>query len=190
MWGSSEADCKKKRFNQDLTRDPSKRITAPLTSNHQHRPCTLADLLAQVHDNHETCVKERLPAQIHVQNILTTINEHARVIDILIQQQPDITSIVWGAFRFLIGVSLLRPDVGVKTSCLMRINPGSSSWDQYHGKDWKGLGRYHKKPWTLGKIYWNLWWVWACSRRRLPLIQSSYKFPSTGANLLSEAPCP
>jgi hypothetical protein len=35
---------------------------------------------------------------------LLAINEHAKAIDVLIQQQPDITALVWGATRFLIAV--------------------------------------------------------------------------------------
>ncbi len=34
-----------------------------------------------------------------------TINKYAKVVDVFIQQQPDITAIVWGTVRFLIQVS-------------------------------------------------------------------------------------
>jgi hypothetical protein len=48
--------------------------------------------------------KRHSKGQTKLEHALTAINQHAQVIDVLIQQQPDITALVWGAIRFLIGV--------------------------------------------------------------------------------------
>jgi hypothetical protein len=84
------------------------------STNNQHLPCTLDDLLKDAIRLKESCANHRSPAQKRIKDVLTSINNNAQVIDVLIQQQPDITAVVWGAFRFLIGVcgfdtSILRP---------------------------------------------------------------------------------
>ena len=93
-------------FNGHLTSDARKKIATTLTSNHQHQPCTLGDLLKQADVLRDKNNKQRSAAQKQIESLLTTINQHAKVIDVLIQQQPDITALVWGAFRFLIGVCI------------------------------------------------------------------------------------
>jgi hypothetical protein len=100
-------------FNLQLTSDARKKITTSSSPNNQHLPCTLDDLLKDAIRLKESCVNHRSPAQKWVEDVLTSINTNAQVIDVLIQQQPDITAVLWGAFRFLIGVcsfdtSLLR----------------------------------------------------------------------------------
>jgi hypothetical protein len=64
----------------------------------------LDDLLKEVLDISVATNKRRSKAQTKLEEALTAINQHAQVIDVLIQQQPDITALVWGAIRFLIGV--------------------------------------------------------------------------------------
>lgn len=92
-----------KLFNANLTSDSRKKITSALASNHQHQRCTLDDLLSQV-DKYKKRKLQRSTTLNHIENIITTLDQHAKVVDVLIQQQPDITAIVWGAVRFLIGV--------------------------------------------------------------------------------------
>jgi hypothetical protein len=96
-----------KIFNRDHTKDDAKRIGATLTTNNQHQPCNLEDLLEDAAKVQESWKKHRSDAHEQIDTVITAINQHAQVIDVLIQQQPDITAIVWGAIRFLIGVSLL-----------------------------------------------------------------------------------
>ena len=62
------------------------------------------DLLKEVLDISVATNKRRSKAQTKLEEALKAINQHAQVIDVLIQQQPDITALVWGAIRFLIGV--------------------------------------------------------------------------------------
>jgi hypothetical protein len=92
-------------FNTGLTSDASKRITTSTTN--LHLPCTLDKLLRDAVKLKDSCANQRSPAQKRIEDVLTTINTNAQVIDVIIQQQPDITAVVWGAFRFLIGVCRL-----------------------------------------------------------------------------------
>jgi hypothetical protein len=70
----------------------------------QQPVCTLEDLLKEVVAIKINRDKRRSATQTKLEHALTAINQHAQVIDVLIQQQPDITALVWGAIRFLIGV--------------------------------------------------------------------------------------
>lgn len=67
-------------------------------------PCKVDDLLETVVSLSETRKKARSKAQTRIETALIAISSHAKAIDVLIQQQPDITAVVWGAFRFLLGV--------------------------------------------------------------------------------------
>lgn len=67
-------------------------------------PCNIDDLLNTVVHLNEARIKNRSVAQTRIETALTAVNSHAKAIDVHIQQQPDITAVVWGAFRFLIGV--------------------------------------------------------------------------------------
>ncbi len=72
--------------------------------------CLLASLLTTV--DHEKSKK----GPIQVFNRLTkTINKYAKVVDVFIQQQPDITAVVWGTVRFLIQVSTSHTKIKFKT---------------------------------------------------------------------------
>jgi len=75
-----------------------------LANNNQHPPCALEDLLLDVTKLQEQRNKDRSDAQRRIDTVITSINQHAQVIDVLIQQQPEITAVLWGAIRFLIGV--------------------------------------------------------------------------------------
>ncbi|KAH9210609.1 hypothetical protein DL95DRAFT_448675 [Leptodontidium sp. 2 PMI_412] len=94
-------------FNQQLTLDPRKRITNTSTSasNSQHVPCKFEDLLKTVVSLNEARKQSRSTATTRIETALIAINSHANAVDVLIQQQPDITAVVWGAFRFLIGIA-------------------------------------------------------------------------------------
>jgi hypothetical protein len=122
-------------FNLQLTSDARKKITITSSTNNQHLPCTLDDLLQDAIRLKESCANHRSPAQKWIEDVLTSINNNAQVIDVLIQQQPDITAIVWGAFRLLIGVcgfdtSVLRPG-----AANFDTHPGCRQGDQYHAEN-------------------------------------------------------
>jgi hypothetical protein len=94
-------------FNENLTNDEAKKIGTTLTTNNRQQPCTLEELLQDVTKLQESWKNDRSDTQRRIDTVITSINQHAQVIDVLIQQQPDITSVVWGAIRFLIGVCCL-----------------------------------------------------------------------------------
>lgn len=93
-----------KIFNRDLTKDESKRIGTTLTTSNQHQPCDLNNLLDGVAKLQANRNKDRSEAHRRIDSVITALNQHAQVIDVFIQQPPDITAVVWGAVRFLIGV--------------------------------------------------------------------------------------
>ncbi len=94
-------------FNENLTNDEAKKIGTTLTTNNRQQPCTLQELLQDITKLQESWKKDCSDTQRRIDTVITTINQHAQVIDVLIQQQPDITSVVWGAIRFLVGVCCL-----------------------------------------------------------------------------------
>ncbi|KAG4416219.1 hypothetical protein IFR04_010622 [Cadophora malorum] len=83
-------------FNQHLTSDSRKRIANTPTSNTQHMPCKVDDLLETVVSLSETRKKARSTAQTRIETALIAISSHAKAIDVLVQQQPDITAVVAG----------------------------------------------------------------------------------------------
>ncbi|PVH76933.1 hypothetical protein DL98DRAFT_280469 [Cadophora sp. DSE1049] len=119
-------------FNQQLTSDPRKRIATTSTSNFQHGPCKVEDLLKTVVSLDETRKKNRSAAQSRIETALIAINSHAKAIDVLIQQQPDITAVVWGAFRFLIGVAAREIEGSEKINeALVSIVENLERWNKY-----------------------------------------------------------
>ncbi|PMD60732.1 uncharacterized protein K444DRAFT_388061 [Hyaloscypha bicolor E] len=120
-------------FNENLTNDEAKKIgTTSTTINHPQQPCTLEDLLQEVTKLQESWNNDRSDAQRRVDTVITTIDQHARVIDVLIKQQPDITSLVWGAIRFLIGIAAKEIDTTEKISqSLIQILGSLARWNKY-----------------------------------------------------------
>ncbi|KAK0129464.1 hypothetical protein ONS96_000035 [Cadophora gregata f. sp. sojae] len=119
-------------FNQQLTSDPRKRIGNTSTSNIQHMPCKLEDLLKTVVSLTETHKKNRTVAQSRIETALIAISSHAKAIDVLIQQQPDITAVVWGAFRFLIGIAAKEIEGSEKINeALVSIVANLERWNKY-----------------------------------------------------------
>lgn len=121
-----------KLFNENLTSDSKKRIATTLTSNRQHQPCSLADLIGSAEECKNKNIKQRSPTRKYIENIVTTFNQHAQVIDVLVQQSPDITAVVWGAFRFLIGVAAREIDTSDRIGqALAEIATRIGRWNQF-----------------------------------------------------------
>ncbi|KAH6684704.1 hypothetical protein B0J14DRAFT_573414 [Halenospora varia] len=120
-------------FNKELTSDPKKKISITSPSNNsQHAPCKLEDLLATAGELQKERDGKRSRTRLRVERVIKTINEHSKVIDVLIQQQPDITAVVWGAFRFLIGVATRDIDTSDKISdALVFIVRSLGRWNKY-----------------------------------------------------------
>ena len=91
-------------FNDTLTKDEKKRIGTSTNNKHSIISCTLNDLLKETETANEKYFDEPGPFRKKVESILTTIEQYAHIIDVLIQHHPDITALVWGSMRGLIGV--------------------------------------------------------------------------------------
>ena len=91
-------------FNETLTKDEKKRIATSTNNTHPIISCTLNDLLKETEAAKEKYFGEMGPFRKKIESILATIEQYAHVIDVLIQHHPDITALVWGSMRGLIGV--------------------------------------------------------------------------------------
>jgi hypothetical protein len=67
--------------------------------------CKFGELLDDVINAKQKCDDSRSGFQEKLEGLINAIQPYAPVIDVLIQQQPNITSIVWDGLRFLLGVS-------------------------------------------------------------------------------------
>ncbi|KAG4444114.1 hypothetical protein IFR05_000343 [Cadophora sp. M221] len=125
-------------FNQQLTVDPRKRIantstsTPTASSNSQHVPCKFEDLLNTVVSLNEARKQGRSTATARIETALIAINSHAKAVDVLIQQQPDITAVVWGAFRFLLGIAAKEIEGSERIhEALASIVENLERWNKY-----------------------------------------------------------
>jgi len=67
--------------------------------------CSLDDLCLATEAAKAKCTREAGTLRARLDQILVTVYEYSKAVDVIIQQQPDITAVVWGAMRFLIQVS-------------------------------------------------------------------------------------
>ncbi|KAL2064379.1 hypothetical protein VTL71DRAFT_4873 [Oculimacula yallundae] len=120
-------------FNSQLTSDPKKRIESETASTSPQVPsCRLEDLLKTVVSLSDKRKTSQSVARSRIETALVAINSHAKAIDVLIQQQPDITAIVWGAFRFLLGVASKELDSSQKINdALVSIVINLERWNKY-----------------------------------------------------------
>ena len=91
-------------FNDTLTKDDKKRVSTPTNNKHPVISSTLDELLKETEAAKDKCLGKPGPFRKKLESILTTIEQYAQVIDVLIQHHPDITALVWGSLRGLIGV--------------------------------------------------------------------------------------
>lgn len=95
-----------KIFNADCTDDKAKKIVDGSLDNMKHPFHGLHELQRVTEEARDKCYnKEYRPILVLLGKALVTIDKHAPVIDVMIQQQPFIVNIVWGSIRFLIQVS-------------------------------------------------------------------------------------
>jgi len=98
-------------YNQS-TQDSKKEIDiANLESNHPL--CSLRELAQVTKQAWEKCYGARSPWLKGVRRVIQALHKFAPVIDSFVQNQPHITALVWGFFRFLIQVSQARLVVSV-----------------------------------------------------------------------------
>jgi hypothetical protein len=66
--------------------------------------CTFDALRKAAIDAKEKCDASRGAFQRKLEKFIDWIQPYTPVADVLIQQQPNVTTIVWGGLRFLLGV--------------------------------------------------------------------------------------
>ncbi len=72
-----------------MTSDPKKKITNTRSTNHQHLPCTLDDLLKDVVTLKDSQANDSSPTEKRIQDILITINNNAQVIEAYLKDKKQ-----------------------------------------------------------------------------------------------------
>ena len=70
-----------------------------------HPTCNIQDLLSATISARAECDGKRTGFQRKLEIIISSLQQYSPIINVLTQQDTDITVIVWGALRLLIGVS-------------------------------------------------------------------------------------
>jgi hypothetical protein len=66
----------------------------------------LQQLIVATQEAVKKCKAKKWNLQKSFERILSSLDRYATAIDVLIQQHPDTTALVWGAIRMLITVSI------------------------------------------------------------------------------------
>ena len=72
-----------------------------------HPTSSIEEILTLARDAKSASDKQRGTFQQKAETILEVFHKYATCFDVMVQQSPEITSIVWGSIRFLMGVRLL-----------------------------------------------------------------------------------
>ena len=89
-------------FNSTLTRDDKKRIDVRATRDHPTSSLkTLPDSAMQAKEASDA---SRSTFRKGAERFVAVFHKYAICVDVMIQQSPEITSVVWGSIRFLMGV--------------------------------------------------------------------------------------
>lgn len=70
-----------------------------------HSVSTLQQLIKATEDAAQNCHAKKSNVQKKLELILSTLNRYAAGVDVLIQQHPDTTALVWGVIRMLVTVA-------------------------------------------------------------------------------------
>ncbi|KAG9779758.1 hypothetical protein KCU88_g3953, partial [Aureobasidium melanogenum] len=122
-----------KIFNEKLTKDPGKRIDlSSATSSGQHPSCTLDEILHETHRARDKFNQNYGPFRRRFDNILMAFNQYAASIDVMIQQSPHTTALVWGSIRAVIGLVVTEIEVNESViETLATIAPNIGRWMKY-----------------------------------------------------------
>ncbi len=92
-------------YNSTLTKDDKKRINIGKLEGH---PMTdLVSMLETARQAKSLSDARRSDFQQKAESFMTVFNRYAACVDVMIQQSPETTAIVWGSIRFLMGVRLI-----------------------------------------------------------------------------------
>lgn len=89
-------------FNFTLTRDDKKRIDTKTMG--EHPTSSLKTLLESATQAKEASDASGSTFRKKAEHFVTVFHDYATCVDAMIQQSPEITSVVWGSIRFLMGV--------------------------------------------------------------------------------------
>jgi len=80
---------------------------APRLGDDRSASTPLQQLIKATEDAAQNCHAKKSNVQKKLELILSTLNRYATGVDVLIQQHPDTTALVWGVIRMLITVSIV-----------------------------------------------------------------------------------
>jgi len=80
---------------------------APRLGDDRSASTPLQQLIKATEDAAQICHAKKSNVQKKLELILSTLNRYATGVDVLIQQHPDTTALVWGVIRMLITVSIV-----------------------------------------------------------------------------------
>ncbi|KAJ4296301.1 hypothetical protein N0V90_006346 [Kalmusia sp. IMI 367209] len=121
-----------KIFNTTLTNDPEK-IIYTYAPSPGYNTATYSDIV----DSAKQCIQhsvavEKSALRKAMEVTVSTFNQYAQVIDVLIQHQPYVTALVWGAVRGLLQVAGQEITVSsVIPQAINKITGEMGRWDQY-----------------------------------------------------------
>ncbi|MCJ1419054.1 hypothetical protein MMC32_005405 [Xylographa parallela] len=99
------------RFNETLTPGSNKRINI-LNPGNGHQLCNIRDLLDSAQEAERKCSASRGSIRSFLEAVVKAANRYAAVVDVLVQQQPDIVALVWGAVRLLVNIAAAEVETG------------------------------------------------------------------------------
>lgn len=100
-------------FNSSLTKDDKKRLDT--NAAERHPTSSIEQILESARKAKSVSDKQRGTFQQKAETILAVFHKYAICFDVMIQQSPEVTSIVWGSVRFLMGV---RPLATARHLCI------------------------------------------------------------------------
>jgi hypothetical protein len=119
-----QAEISSQIYNE-FTQDSKKKIDITNLENN-HPLCSLRELAQATKQAREKCYGARNSWLKGVRRVIQALHKFAPVIDSFVQNQPHITALVWGCFRFLIQVSQAGLVASVIANRLLRRLPQQS----------------------------------------------------------------
>ncbi|CAN9416607.1 unnamed protein product [Alternaria alternata] len=120
-----------KIFNTTLTSDPKKIIYASRTN-----PSYVSSAYTEIQEEATKCIQDGLGDRSEfrktMESSLLTFNQYATSIDVLVQHQPHVTALIWGAIRTLIQVAAKQITTSETiANAVGKIVQNIGRWDEY-----------------------------------------------------------
>lgn len=111
-------------YNVTLTEDPKKKIDLSQPLSETHPVATLEELIKFTQEAKSKCDENRWPMSSTVDSMLKCFGTYALVIDVMIQEQPHVTALVWGGIRALLSVR-----TNARNRLLSALSPAKKALD-------------------------------------------------------------